>query len=110
MIRLFKKLVASIWHYHTSRKSCASRHHDLDLGFRVHDEQTTRSYVTIPNNRRAEHIAILGKTGTGKSSLLRYLLKQDIAAGRGFACFDLHGDVTGFVLAMVAAQERTVIR
>jgi len=35
-------------------------------------------------------------------------LKQDIVAGRGFACFDLHGDVTGFVLATVAAHERTV--
>lgn len=108
MIRLLKDLAARFWNYWKSPKPDTSRYRDLDLGLRVHDEQTTRGFVRIPNNRRAEHIAILGKTGTGKSSLLRFLLKQDIAAGRGFACFDLHGDVTGFVLAAVAAQERTV--
>jgi hypothetical protein len=108
MIRLFKKLAGSLRRYWLGRKSYASRHRDLDIGLQVHDEQATRTYLTIPNNRRAEHIAILGKTGTGKSSLLRYLLKQDIAAGRGFACFDLHGDVTDFVLRTVAAQEKIV--
>jgi hypothetical protein len=107
MIRWLKTLVTGFGNYWKSQKSDRSRYSDLDLGLRIHDEQTTRSFVRIPNNRRAEHIAILGKTGTRKSSLLRFLLKQDIAAGRGFACFDLHGDVTGFVLATVAAQERT---
>jgi hypothetical protein len=106
MIRIFKKIAASIRHYYSSRKAYALRNRDLDIGLQVRDEQATRIFVRIPNNRRAEHIAILGKTGTGKSSLLRYLLKQDIAAGRGFACFDLHGDVTDFVLRTVAAQER----
>ncbi|PYT68549.1 MAG: hypothetical protein DMG41_33365 [Acidobacteria bacterium] len=52
--------------------------------YRVYDGQPTKARVSIPRNRRAEHIAILGKTGTGKSSLLRFFLKQDIQAGRGF--------------------------
>ena len=103
---MFKTFAARFRDHWTSRKLHALRYRDLDLGWRVRDEEATRNFITIPNNRRAEHIAILGKTGTGKSSLLRYLLKQDIAAGRGFACFDLHGDVTDFVLRTVAAQER----
>jgi len=107
MIRWLKELAARSWNSWKSRKPDTSRYCDLDLGLRVYDEQTTRSLIRIPNNSRAEHIAILGKTGTGKSSLLRFLLKQDIAGGRGFACFDLHGDLTGFVLATVAAQEKT---
>src|ERR1700730_16024425 len=110
MIRFPKNLLCSIWRYCTSRNSYASRHRDLDIGFQVRDEQAIRTYLTIPNNRRAEHIGILGKTGTGKSSLLRCLLKQDIAAGRGFVCFDLHGDLTGFVLRTVAAQEKILRR
>jgi ABC-type phosphate/phosphonate transport system ATPase subunit len=64
------------------------------------------SRVVIPQNRRAEHIALLGKTGSGKSFLLRSLAKQDIEAGRGFAYFDLHGDATHFLVANVATQER----
>jgi hypothetical protein len=49
---------------------------------------------------------MLGKTGT----LLCSFLKQDIAAGRGFACFDLHEDLTAFVLNTVAAQEKILKR
>src|SRR4029077_136278 len=92
--------------YWTARKARSRRYRPLDLGFRVYDEQTTRIRITIPHNRRAEHIAILGKTGTGKSSLLRFCLKQDIQAGRGFACFDLHGDLSSFWLAAVPAQKK----
>src|SRR5258706_5606496 len=104
MLRLFKQF----WNYCASRKHHALRHRDLNLGLRVYDEQQTPTYITLPSNRRAEHIAILGKTGTGKSTLLRYLLKQDIAAGRGFVCFDFHGDMVPFLLATVAAQEKVV--
>jgi hypothetical protein len=110
MIRIFKKFAASLRRHWLSRKSYASRNRDLDIGLQVRDEQATRIYLTIPNSRRAEHIGILGKTGTGKSSLLRFFLKQDIAAGRGFVCFDLHGDLTPFLLATIAAQERAVKR
>jgi hypothetical protein len=110
MIRLFRKLAASIRRYYSSRKYYALRNRDLDIGLQVRDEQATRTYLKIPNNRRAEHIGILGKTGTGKSSLLRFLLKQDIAAGRGFICFDLHGDLTAFLLKTIAAQEKTAKR
>jgi hypothetical protein len=92
----------------TSRKRDAFLHRDLSLGLKVLDQETTHRSLTLPNNRRAEHVAILGKTGTGKSTLLRYLLQQDIAAGRGFVCFDLHGDLTAFLLAEVAAQERAL--
>ena len=40
--------------------------------------------MKLSNDDRAMHIAVLGKTGTGKSSLLRYLSQQDIEADRGF--------------------------
>lgn len=42
---------------------------------------------------RRSHIAISGKTGTGKSALLQSIVLQDIAAGRGAALFDPHGDL-----------------
>lgn len=42
---------------------------------------------------RRSHIAIVGKTGTGKSVLLQTIVLQDIAAGRGCVLFDPHGDL-----------------
>ncbi len=59
----------------------------LDLGARYSEDEAATGRVGIPQDRRAEHVAVLGKTGTGKSSLLRCLAKQDIEAGRGFVYF-----------------------
>ncbi len=49
-------------------------------------------------DRRA-HLYVIGKTGTGKSTLLENMLRQDIAAGRGAAVLDPHGDLVERVLA-----------
>jgi len=110
MFKVLKALANTFRNRWILRKLNASRHGDLNVGYQVLDEQRTPIRLTIPNNRRAEHIGVLGKTGTGKSSLLCSFLKQDIAAGRGFACFDLHGDLTAFVLGTVAAQEKVLKR
>lgn len=78
----------------------------LDLGFRVVDGQVTKRHMQLSTSRRAMHIAILGKTGSGKSFFLRHLSKQDIEHDRGFLYFDLHGDATPDLLRTVNARER----
>jgi hypothetical protein len=45
-------------------------------------------YITDDDRRR--HIYIIGKTGTGKTELLRDLILQDIYAGRGVCLIDPH--------------------
>ena len=80
----------------------------LTLGYRVIDGQIVGQRVALSNSRRAMHLAVLGKTGTGKSSFLRYMAQQDIEAGRGFLFFDLHGDLTPFLLRTIRAHEEQV--
>ncbi len=41
---------------------------------------------------RRQHVLLLGKTGVGKSTLLRNMIVQDIQAGRGCLFVDPHGD------------------
>jgi Helicase HerA, central domain len=107
MIHLIEQLVAAIWNrLQVRRRGVRHETRNLDLGFRVVDGQATRSHAGLSNARRAMHIAVLGKTGTGKSSFLRYLMLQDIEAERGFLCFDLHGDLTPFLLQAISARER----
>lgn len=107
MIRFLEQLAISLWNRwqgrrRRGRKDCAGM---TTLGFRVAEEQVTTRRVGMSQVRRTMHAALLGKTGTGKSSLLKYLCLQDIEAGRGFVYFDLHGDTTPFILRAIAAQE-----
>ncbi len=60
----------------------------------------------MPHRNRPEHIVIIGKTGTGKTSLIKSMLEQDIRNGIGFLCIDLHGDLTPFILDRVAQREK----
>ena len=50
---------------------------------------------------RRRHLLIVGKTGTGKSTLLKSLLMQDIQAGASVALIDPHGDLAKEVLSYV---------
>jgi GTPase SAR1 family protein len=49
-------------------------------------------------DRRA-HLYLIGKTGSGKSTLIESLVRQDIQAGQGVALLDPHGDLVERVLA-----------
>ena len=46
----------------------------------------------IEQNDRLRHLYIVGKTGTGKTTLLQNLILQDIEEERGFALIDPLGD------------------
>jgi hypothetical protein len=43
---------------------------------------------------RLKHMLAIGKTGTGKTTLLYNMIVQDMYAGRGFAVIDPHGDLS----------------
>lgn len=50
------------------------------------------------------HMYVIGKTGTGKSTLLKAMVTQDIGAGRGLALLDPHGDLVEDVLRRVPSD------
>src|SRR5205814_4332509 len=56
-------------------------------------------------DRRA-HMYIIGKTGTGKSTLIANLARQDLVHGEGFALLDPHGDLVEHVLRLVHEERR----
>jgi hypothetical protein len=70
--------------------------HSYILGSNMH--QRMEQLVSIDTAQRLRHIHILGATGTGKSTLLKSLIMQDIHAGTGLMCLDPHGDLINDIL------------
>jgi hypothetical protein len=50
---------------------------------------------------RRNHLYIIGKTGVGKTTVLRNLIAQDLAAGMGVGLIDPHGDLAEEALDLV---------
>lgn len=64
----------------------------------------------IRRQDRRSHTFVLGKTGTGKSTLLQTLVSQDIRSGEGFALFDPHGDLAARIRELVPlGRERGLV-
>src|SRR5437762_13859450 len=53
----------------------------------------------IRRSDRRYHMAIIGRTGMGKSTLMRTMMWSDIVSGEGFALIDPHGDLAEEVAA-----------
>lgn len=107
MIRFLEQLIVAMWNRLIRRRREARFHGgSLDLGFRVVDDATTRGRVTLTSQERMRHVVVLGKTGSGKSYLLRHMSEQDINKDRGFIYFDLHGDATPFLMQVINTRER----
>ena len=56
-------------------------------------------YMTDADKRR--HVYTIGQTGTGKTSLIRYMAASDIQNGRGVAIIDPHGDLIDNILSII---------
>lgn len=62
--------------------------------------------VCLTLDQRLRHLAVLGATGVGKSTLLRHLAAQDIARGDGLLVLDPHGDLAHDILGDVPRWRR----
>ena len=69
--------------------------------FAVTDYRDIRKLFGIKQKNRRGHIYIIGKTGTGKSSLIENMAISDIKNGYGLALIDPHGDITEDILDFV---------
>jgi len=57
--------------------------------------------VMLDAEERRRHLYVVGQTGTGKSTVLLNLIRQDLLAGEGIALLDPHGDLAESVLAHI---------
>jgi hypothetical protein len=72
------------------------------LGSNTHIGETIP--VRLTPEQRVRHIHTVGASGTGKSTLLFNLIRQDIENGEGLAVLDPHGDLVDKVLGIIPAE------
>lgn len=57
--------------------------------------------VRMTDEDRRRHLYIIGQTGTGKSTLMKAMIRQDIENGKGVCLIDPHGEFAEFALSVV---------
>jgi len=64
----------------------------------------------VPGDYRTTHMYVVGASGSGKSSLLKNLIHQDIRSGMGLCVIDPHGDLIYDTVAQLGKRaEQTVM-
>jgi hypothetical protein len=60
--------------------------------------------IRLTQNDRRRHLYTIGQTGTGKTTILQEMAKQDAKAGNGFCFIDPHGDAIEDILACIPKE------
>ncbi|MFZ5982023.1 MAG: type IV secretory system conjugative DNA transfer family protein, partial [Patescibacteria group bacterium] len=77
--------------------------HGLLLGY--NDYRGTKTPIRITEDDRRRHIYVIGQTGTGKSTFLQELAKQDAREPKkGFCFIDPHGDAVEDILTAIPKE------
>jgi len=72
------------------------------LGLNI--DRGNESQIFIAPEDRMRHFYVIGQTGTGKTTLLKNMIVQDIRAGKGVCFIDPHGSDVMDILANVPAS------
>lgn len=71
----------------------------LLLGYNIY--RGDKKEVRIKTDDRRRHFYAIGKSGTGKSTILETMIRQDLENGNGVAVIDPHGDLIEAMLLRV---------
>ncbi len=74
----------------------------LLLGF--NDYRGVKTEIRMTDDDRRRHIYTVGQTGTGKSTFLQEMAKQDARNGKGLCFIDPHGDAIEDILTAIPKE------
>src|SRR5258706_16338673 len=74
---------------------------ELDVVFGVNSYGGENTKIGLTDDERSRHVYLIGQTGSGKSTVMFHMAKDDIQNGRGVAVVDPHGDLIEDLLTIV---------
>ncbi|MBP9718486.1 ATP-binding protein [Candidatus Gracilibacteria bacterium] len=72
------------------------------LGHNIYRGEKTE--VRLKRNDRFRHFYVIGQTGTGKSSILQVMIRQDLKNGDGLCVIDPHGSLIEDILPFIPRE------
>lgn len=60
--------------------------------------------IYMKNEDRFRHFYVIGQTGTGKSSILQVMIRQDLREGRGLCVVDPHGSLIEDIMPFIPRE------
>ena len=76
----------------------------LDIYFAKNTYGGADTPIGLTEDERRRHVYIIGATGTGKSTMLLSMIKQDIDNNKGLAVIDPHGDLTDQIISVIPKE------
>jgi len=77
---------------------------NLDIYFAKNTYGGADTSIGLTEDERRRHVYILGATGTGKSTMLLSMIKQDVDNNKGLAVIDPHGDLTDQIISVIPKE------
>ncbi len=74
----------------------------LLLGYNTYRGQTRE--IRLKREDRFRHFYVIGQTGTGKSSILQAMIRQDLKNGEGLCVIDPHGSLIEDILPFIPRE------
>ncbi|MFA5917513.1 MAG: DUF87 domain-containing protein [Candidatus Gracilibacteria bacterium] len=74
----------------------------LLLGYNQH--RGIKKEIRVKTEDRFRHFYVIGQTGTGKSSIIQVMARQDLRNGNGIAVMDPHGDLAKDLLPFIPRE------
>lgn len=81
----------------------------IGRGLRLRPGLDAQVDVWMRPEDRLKHLYVIGKTGSGKTNLLKSLVRQDILEGFGVAVIDPHGDLVDYAVKQADGRTEDVI-
>lgn len=79
---------------------------DLDVVMGVNKYHGTETLIGLTQAERERHMFVVGGTGSGKTTMLKYQIIQDIQNGKGVAVVDPHGDLAEELLEHIPDERQ----
>lgn len=77
---------------------------EFDVVFGINTYGSTETSIGLNDEDRKEHILIIGRTNSGKSTIIGTMVTIDMQKGRGIALLDPHGDLSEELLHNVPEE------